>query len=89
MTRQRKLAIQMWEEIALALEIKGSINMADYKARFCEEEGVDWGGDCYMCHYIPSCSKCPIKDKAYLCIRAENGDAQAAYEIAHIIREGK
>lgn len=89
MTRERKLAIKMWEEIANVLEIKYSINMADYVARFCEEEGVDWGGDWYMCHYMTSCSKCPIKAKGYLCIRAEKGDAQDAREIARILREGK
>ena len=74
MTKERRLAIQMWEEIAH--RDPDSVNL--YKEDFCREYDLDWENDCWFCQYVrqdyrmelPSredistryngCQKCPI-----------------------------
>lgn len=74
MTKERKLAIQMWEEIAQ----QHPDSVYEYKDSFCKEHDLDWQNDCWLCQYVrqdyradlPSregfltgynrCQKCPI-----------------------------
>jgi len=74
MTKERRLAIQMWEEIAQ--RDPDSVNL--YKKDFCCKHDLDWKNDCWFCQYVrqdyredlPSredistkyngCQKCPI-----------------------------
>lgn len=74
MTKERRLAIQMWEEIAE--QQPSSISV--YKKGFCKEHYLNWRNECWFCQYVrqdyrydlPSrrhivwvkneCQKCPI-----------------------------
>lgn len=52
MTRERRLAIQMWEEIATEWE-KGSIaSLGTLQARFCRMNDLNWNCDCWFCQYV-------------------------------------
>ena len=70
MTRERKLAIQMWEEIKeqipewpvdkIAVFLRGS------KIKFQCENGVEWSIGCWFCQYTrEDCSRCPLKSCDY------------------------
>ncbi len=48
MTRERRLAIQMWEEICA--NPHSHINAI--KERFCEEHSLDWKHGCWFCQYV-------------------------------------
>lgn len=57
MTKERRLAIEMWEQIVEALE-QGKHNpclaipkVDVIKAGFCEEHQLDWKLDCWFCQY--------------------------------------
>lgn len=62
MTRERKLAVQMWREIAEHIRNGNIVNfgeVVDYKACFCKDYVIDWGvWDCWLCKYCESCSCC-------------------------------
>lgn len=64
MTRERRLAVQMWREIAECIRNGCVINFGEivaYKARFCKDYMIDWGNwDCWLCKYCKSCSCCPL-----------------------------
>lgn len=48
MTKERRLAIQMWEEIA---EQQPS-SISEYKEGFCKEHSLDWENECWFCQYV-------------------------------------
>ena len=58
MTKERKLAIQMWEQIVGALEqgkhdTKYARPIAQViKEAFCEEHNLQWKCDCWFCQYV-------------------------------------
>ena len=58
MTKERKLAIQMWEQIVEALEqgkhdTKYARPIAQViKEAFCEEHNLKWKCDCWFCQYV-------------------------------------
>lgn len=72
MTKERKIAIAMWEFIERQLlnaldedynEDEDNVPTIAYlKEKFTEKYGIKWKYNCYLCHYIPSCSKCPLND---------------------------
>lgn len=68
MTKERRLAVQMWQEIAEAIEKnKERCSVQDYKRIFCQKHNLKWQNDCYLCHYFrEQCKKCPIFLKANL-----------------------
>ena len=74
MTRERRLAVQMWREIAERIKSgdkKFSVML--YKAEFCQKHGLTWLNNCYFCQYasefcysgeggiILNCDRCPLK----------------------------
>jgi hypothetical protein len=73
MTRERKLAIQMWEEIKDKIK-SDNISMdeiREMKYKFTFEHNLGWLHSCYFCEYIrcerfydtldlQGCQKCPI-----------------------------
>lgn len=63
MTKQRRLAIQMWQEIVDKCRTSDDFNLDDYKADFCKKHGLNWFANCYFCNYFNPCSKCPLDDK--------------------------
>lgn len=85
MTKERRLAIQMWEEILQ----KQPRYIVVYKDGFCGEHALNWQHSCWFCQYVrkdyrdlPSredilyehngCQKCPIY-KYNKCIGDECG----------------
>lgn len=59
MTRERKLAIKMWEEVKKQLpewyeENQGDIvaDLKYFKATFCFQNNLRWKYNCWFCQYI-------------------------------------
>ena len=71
MTKERRLAIKMWEGIrdSLADKPKDVSNfdfIVTYKDLFCKLFKLRWNSHCWFCAYIRrrsiyACSKCPLK----------------------------
>ena len=63
MTKERKLAIQLWEEIRNKIIAKGKKfngnSVINYKSNFCKKHDINWESDCWFCNYIKDCNKCP------------------------------
>ena len=59
MTKERKLAIQMWEEIVDKCRARDDFSVIQFKDKFCKENNLNWVNSCYYCQYYP-CSKCPL-----------------------------
>lgn len=51
MTKERRLAIEMWEYIRDHLTDIG-FSLFDFKEKFCEEHNLDWQNDCWFCQYV-------------------------------------
>lgn len=71
MTRERKLAIKMWQEIvknlkkkkiAAQFKIYKSFNVMSYKETFCKRHNLKWRNNCYLCQYCKTCLDCPLKN---------------------------
>ena len=76
MTRERKLAIQMWEEIKDAIIKAKRVSDIDnlaivrLKAVFCGDHDLNWDYDCWFCKYVryyddvhgEGCQRCPLSD---------------------------
>ena len=64
MTRERKLAIEMWEEVKKQLpgwKCDVVFALKTLKANFCRQNGLDWRYDCWFCQYVrDDCHKCPL-----------------------------
>lgn len=70
MTKERKLAIEMWESVKAYIidadkkgelydvEIHDAVVMI--KGDFCEKHGLQWAADCWFCQYISDCEQCPL-----------------------------
>lgn len=58
MTKERRLAIEMWEQIVKALENGehdssfGDSEAVPIKSRFCHEHNLDWKCECWFCQYV-------------------------------------
>ena len=76
MTKERKLAIQMWEVIKKAvIDAKrpsdiDSVFVAKLKLEFCLNNNLDWMHGCWFCQYVryhdvkhgEGCQRCPLSD---------------------------
>lgn len=60
MTKERRLAIQMWEQIKAELARDPKVNIVGLKINFCSEHGLVWFCNCWLCQYIPHCEDCPL-----------------------------
>ena len=60
MTRERKLAIQMWQEIVDKCKAGDNFSVVMLKMEFCKKHNLHWLNDCYFCQYCDSCSSCPL-----------------------------
>lgn len=90
MTKQRRLAIQMWEEIVKKLK-KGDklFNLVIFKMLFCKKHNLDWVNDCYFCQYCRSCTRCPIYDCMPVYTKASHDkDVESAEIILNALRGG-
>lgn len=62
MTRERKLAIEMWEQVVKQLKEENNMfNIANFKSKFCTEHKLHWFCDCYFCQYFRRCNVCPLR----------------------------
>jgi hypothetical protein len=57
MTKERRLAIKMWEQIVRALEHDPPYNLrvfdiGSFKREFCYEHNLDWKNGCWFCQYV-------------------------------------
>ena len=87
MTKERKLAIQMWKNIRRYIKrgrLRRRDSLRDYKYNFCEKKKLHWEHDCWFCNYIERCSRCPLKR----CI-AGSTYAIAAWDIENIVQRVK
>lgn len=64
MTKERRLAIEMWKHIAEELENDSCVDIIFLKKEFSIKHNIYWIHDCWLCEYFrdddDSCSKCPI-----------------------------
>lgn len=51
MTKERRLAIEMWTAIARKLE-DYSLNISDFKKNFTKNHKLSWQNDCWFCQYV-------------------------------------
>ena len=66
MTKERRLAIQMWQEIVNKCKAGEDFNVAQFKDDFCKEHHLNWTSNCYFCQYCRSCSECPLDKNCFL-----------------------
>ena len=76
MTRERRLAIQMWEEIKKAIIDTKRVSDIDthaiavLKCEFCHINELNWQHGCWFCKYVryhdkvhgEGCQRCPLSD---------------------------
>ena len=95
MTRERKLAIQMWKEIKKTIidtkrlsDIDG-LAIARLKCKFCIRHQLNWLHDCWLCQYVrykdkihgEGCQRCPLSDgSADAILGTETGCIHNAFE---------
>lgn len=71
MTKERKLAIKMWEQIKeeFIKDDSDPFTLMRLKSNFTQKYGLRWKHDCYFCQYVrkndniglvQGCQKCPI-----------------------------
>lgn len=64
MTKERRLAIEMWTDIRNMIATSyriASTPIAHYKIEFCVNHDLHWMNYCWFCKYIHDCKKCPLK----------------------------
>ena len=63
MTKERRLAIEMWKDIRDMLIGDDAVSRSDivqYKCSFCTRNDLSWKCNCWFCTYILGCWKCPL-----------------------------
>ena len=67
MTKERKIAIQMWEHIRDEIKKENpsvQLDLSFAKREFLSKYNVGWKFDCWFCQYIKECIECPLKNNA-------------------------
>ena len=65
MTKERKLAIQMWQGIKNEIAKNpylSDIGIYRLKQKFCIQHKLQWNCHCWFCQYIPNCRQCPLRN---------------------------
>ena len=76
MTKERRLAIQMWDKIRAHIRDVPRLNsvdfwrVADWKRQFCLDHELNWMHGCWLCQYVryhdelhgEGCQRCPLSD---------------------------
>ena len=88
MTKERKLAIKMWEEIVKKLKNGDKLfSLVIFKMLFCKKHNLDWVNDCYFCQYCRSCTRCPISDCMSVYTKASrDNDVGSAIKILNALK---
>ena len=86
MNKERRLAIQMWQEIVNKCISGEDFSVASFKDDFCKKHHLNWDNNCYFCQYF-LCSECPLDKncKLYDKVRDEH-DVTSAELILNAIR---
>ena len=75
MTKERKLAVQMWRMIREIVRRRkrpvSAIELFEIKGDFCKEHNIKWRHKCWFCQYVRNnmpdydegCQRCPLADK--------------------------
>lgn len=93
MTKERRLAIQMWDmlraHIRDAERLTGMANtIARLKYRFMVDHNLHWRHGCWFCQYVryydkvhgSGCQRCPLSDGSSKAIKGDaSGCANGAY----------
>lgn len=94
MTKERRLAIQMWEEIRAHIRdvsrpsLVNELFIQRIKTRFVIEHNLYWKHECWFCQYVryrdyvhgEGCQRCPLSNGYSSTIVGEtNGCANNAY----------
>ena len=86
MTKEIRLAIQMWEEIVDKCKAGEDFNVAQFKEDFCKEHNINWTSNCYFCQYL-LCFECPLDKNCHLYLRVcSEHDLTSAEFILNAIR---
>lgn len=78
MTKERKLAIEMWtnirDRIATFDHEMGQVAIIKYKDEFCKLHSLHWALNCWFCQYIKGryrytagCLMCPLRSCVHGC----------------------
>ena len=91
MTKERKLAIKMWEEIVKKCQLgysTSSFNIVSFKDKFCRKHKLSWTNSCYFCQYCKSCSNCPLGNycSSIYSKAVEYNDVDSATKILNAIK---
>ena len=62
MTKERRFAIQMWEEIVDKCKSGEHFNVSRFKEDFCKEHNLNWALNCYFCQYFECFTTCPLNN---------------------------
>lgn len=75
MTKERRLAIEMWEQIVDALD-DGKHGkycarpiVSNIKEAFCEEHNLKWKADCWFCQYVRHDYRYRLPSRRYIAPR--------------------
>ena len=63
MNKQRRFAIQMWQEIVDKCKASDNFSVVMFKMEFCKKHKLNWLNACYFCQYCKSCCRCPLDSK--------------------------
>ena len=65
MTKERRLAIQMWQAIVDKCKSGEQFNVVSFKKSFCKKHHLNWYNNCYFCQHF-RCSECPLDKNCFL-----------------------
>ena len=90
MTKKRRLAIQVWQEIVDRCKAGDNFSVVMFKMEFCKKHKLNWINACYFCQYCKSCNRCPLGDKCrqVYCKVSVNHDVVSAEIILNALRGG-
>ena len=90
MTKERKLAIQMWQEIVNKCKSGEQFDVDSFKKSFCEKHRLNWYNDCYFCQHFMCFFTCPLNDCSPLYDNVrDKHDVISAEKILNTLRGGK
>lgn len=79
MTRERRLAVEMWEGILKKFEgmsdeeygepDEDPVSVHWEKLQFAFKHKLNWTANCWLCNYISKCRRCPLSDGFNNCVR--------------------
>ncbi len=68
MTRERRLAVKMWSEIAEKIRSLGYVNIKQEKLLFCVNNNLTWSYQCWFCQYMKPCDNCRLSKIGGSCV---------------------